>query len=606
MATSPPSEGQVRAALERVLASPGFAGAGRLGPFLRHLVECTLAGERDRLKESVLGVEVFQRPADYDPRTDPIVRVEARRLRQRLDDYYSGQGKRDASVRIDLPKGGYVPDFQPAQTAGRPWWHYAAGIAGLACIGIPLGYWQSRSMSRLRHAPIALMAVLPFENVGGDPANEPFSDGLTEELMERLSRTPGVKVIARSVMFQYKGQRPDVRKVAVEVDASMVVEGTVRRSGSRVRVTARLTNPRDGVSMWSQTYEREMKDIFAIQDDIAQSIANALRIRMNAPPTRHAQNLDAYNAVLNGRYQMNLYSRDGLLLAIRYFEDAIQLDGDYAAAHAGLSRAYAMLGFYNGFAQGQSWADARREAERAIALDGSLAEANVALGIVLALHEWRWREAEAELRKAIELDDTSAQAHGFYAITVLLPEARLDEAAKEFRRALELDPLDSFVNYLAGFGLIAAGNYEAAVRQYKRTLELKTIHPNMYWDLGMALGFLKRYDEARAAIREARRLRGDDPDQPGGLDLYFAGDEAGARRSAPGVQQWAESGHLEFMNVARMWAVLGEKQRALDALEKSVARHESDAAFLRVDPRLRGLKDEPRMQALERKIGLLN
>lgn len=614
MASSPPQPAAVRAALEKIVSSPGFADAGRLAPFLRHLVECALAGESGRVKESVLGVEVFQRPADYDPRVDPIVRVEARRLRQRLDEYYATAGHADP-VRIHLPKGGYQVTFAPASpipepgVRPRPWWHYALGIAALALAGIALGTWQSRYMTRLRHAPIAKIAVLPFDNVGRDAANEPFSDGLTEELMERLSRTPGVAVIARSVMFQYKGRPADARKVAADVDASMVVEGSVRRNENRVRVTARLTNPRDGASLWSQTYEREMKDIFAIQDDIAQSIANALRIRLNAPvrgpASRYTENLAAYNAWLNGRYHLNLYSVEGYRRAVEYFDEAARLDPAYAPAYAGLARTYTMMGFYDAFAPGRGWDDARRAAEQAVSIDPALAEAHAARGVVLALGDWNWTAAEASFRKALELDETSAQAHGFLAISVLLPAVRLEEANREFKRALELDPLDIFVNYAAAFGLVAAGRYDDAVRQYHRTIELKAVHPNMYWDLGMAYGFAKRFDEARQAMRESRRLRGYDPDSIGGLDLYFSGDAAGARRGAEPFEREAAAGKARFMDVARLWSMLGEKPRALDALEKAVARHESEVPFLLVDPRLKPLAGDPRLTALGRKVGLV-
>ena len=298
-----PGAEQVRAALERVVSSEGFASAGRLPSFLKHLVELALAGETARLKESVLGIEFFGRDSSFDPRLDSVVRVEARRLRARLEEYYAGPGARDP-VRIRLPKGAYVPVFEtvppgPLPSAGaaseeRPkppltpmprGWKLAGILVLLAAIGIALGWWQSQSMRRLREAPVATIAVLPFENVGGDPADEYFCEGLTEEIVNRLARTPGLRVIARSLTAQYRGKPPSLDEIAARFQASMLVEGTVRRQGERLRVTARLVAVRNGATLWAESYERTMADVFAIQDGIAQSIASALRIEAGAVST---------------------------------------------------------------------------------------------------------------------------------------------------------------------------------------------------------------------------------------------------------------------------------------------------------------------------------
>lgn len=290
-----PGAGEVRAALEKVAASEGFSSAGRLPQFLRHLVEAALAGQTERLKESALGVEFFGRDASFDPRIDSVVRVEARRLRARLEEYYQGEGRADA-VKISLPKGAYVPEFAyaaGAPEAARPadgprltpmprGWKLAGILVLLATAGILLGWWQSRSMRRLREAPVATIAVLPWENPDGDPENESVGDGLTEGILQRLARTPGIRVVDRSLTSAYRGKPPTLDEAALRLNASMIVEGSVRRQGQRLRVTARLTGVRNGATLWAGSYESTAAGLSAIEDQIARSIATALHIQTGA------------------------------------------------------------------------------------------------------------------------------------------------------------------------------------------------------------------------------------------------------------------------------------------------------------------------------------
>lgn len=605
-------------ALQRIVESKGFVEAGRLPGFLKHLVEAALRGETERLKESVLGVEVFQREAGFDPRTDPIVRVEARRLRSRLEEYYAGPGAGD-EVRILLPKGGYVPSFERrGQAAPRKeaeltpmprGWRLAATIAGLAVAGIGLGYWQSRSMKRITEAPAATVAVLPFENVGGDPENTYFSEGLTEEIIDRLARVPGLKVVSRSLMAEFRGRQAGLDEVAAKVGASVVVEGSVRRQGERLRVVARLAKASDGASLWSQTYERKLKDVFAIQDEIAQSVANALRVQVRggagAPlPRRTTQNLEAYNLYLRGRQQTNMHSEEGMRRAISYYEEALKLQPDYAPALAALSMGYSLAGYYQLVPEKEAYQKGREAAERAIGLDPTLADAHTSMGLCLAFHDWKWRESEAAFRKALEVDDSSALAHGLYAAALLMPQRRLAEAENEFRKALDLDPVLSFVNFTYGFALLADGKNDEAVAQYRRALETRGLHPDVYWDYGMALGMAGRKEEARQAMVRARKERGEKSLDPRGLEALFAGDEAQARADAPLVEKAAEEGREDYMDAARLWAMLGNRERAMECLEKSIGRREPQAVWVKADPRLKSLFGDARHTALAARVGL--
>ncbi len=610
MKEQPPPPEAIRQSLARVVKSRGFSDSGRLPAFLEYLVERTLSGDTGRLKESVLGVEVFQRDPGYDPRIDPIVRVEARRLRARLEDYYGSHGK-DEPLRITLPKGAYRPAFETvsqlpatAPTTGR--WRILAGAGAILLVVIAVSLYSLRKP--VSAAP-ATVAILPFANVGGDPQNDYFSDGLSEEILDRLARLPGLKVVARSVMAEFRGQPLPLSDVAAKVSATVVVEGSVRRQGDRLRVTARLTNPADGAALWSQSYERNIHDVFAIQDEIAQSIANALRVNLRGGEStlsalRATQNIGAYNAYLKGRHQLNLSSIEGMKRAAAYFEEAISLEPGYGPAHASLSVTYALLGYYEALPAETAWPTARRAAERAIQIAPQLPDSHAALGQILAFHDWKWKEAEAEFRRAIQLDDSSAVAHGLYAISVLTPQARWPEALAEFRKAIELDPLAAFTNFGYGFALLASGDHAEAVNQYRRTLELKSIHPDMYWDYGMALSFAGRHKEAGDAIRQSLRARGVTRQELRGLDALLAGDITQARRDIPNNEREALAGREDKVDMARFYAMLGETDMALTWLERAVALRESQVIWAKADPRFRALRNLPRHRQILAKLGL--
>lgn len=616
-----PGADEVRAALEKVVASEGFSSAGRLPHFLRHLVEAALAGQTDRLKESVLGIEFFGRDASFDPRADSVVRVEARRLRARLEEYYEGPGRGDA-VRILLPKGAYVPEFvhagsagAAAETAGNTLspmprgWKLAGILALLAAIGVALGWWQTQSMRRLREAPVATIAVLPFENVGGDPDNDYFSEGLTEEIINRLARTPGLRVAARSLTAEYRGKPPSLDEVAARLQASMIVEGSVRRQGQRLRVSARLVAVRNGATLWAESYERTAEDVFAIQDEIAQSIAAALRVQTGAagtqgPAVQRPSSLEAYHLYLRGRQQANMNSAESMVRAVRYFEDSLRLDPNYAPALASLSTAVTVAGYYGLVPPAEAWTRARQAATRAVEIDPLLAEAHASLGLSLAWQDWNWAGAEAAFRRAIEADPRSATARGLYAVAVLLPALRLKEAQSEFRTALDLDPLPLFLNFTYAFFLLADGRPGDAVSQYERVLELEGLHPDVYWDYGMALAYAGRRDEARRAFQTSRQRRGAKDLNPQGLEAFLCGDIDTARRQAADIAAAAAAGRGEAIDAARLFAALGDKEQALHWLEVSVQRREPEAVWIKADPRLASLRGLPRHDALVRRIGL--
>ena len=282
----------IRAALEKILASPGFANADRLSRFIRYVVEETLNGQTDKLKESLLGIDVFGRKPTYDPRVDAVVRTEAVKLRARLRDYYESEGREDEVV-IDLPKGGYIPALrireklaEPVATPAEeviekagapPDWSPALAGALIVLVLAATIFFAMRGRGRSgdsRATELSSIAVLPFADLSPDKDQEYFCDGMTEEIIDALSKIGGVRVVARTSSFAFKGKQQDIREIGKQLNVAAVLEGSVRKDGNRLRVTAQLNGVADGYHLWSETYERELKDVFTVQDEISRAIVN--------------------------------------------------------------------------------------------------------------------------------------------------------------------------------------------------------------------------------------------------------------------------------------------------------------------------------------------
>jgi TolB-like protein len=374
--------------LAKILVSRAFAGAERPGRFLRFIVEQALAG--NPLKETLLGVEVFGRSPSYDPRLDGVVRVEAVKLRSRLKDYYETEGAADP-VRIELPKGGYLPCFEalqnppvepiaeaPPTPRRRAWWtDWRWSTPLFALVVLAAGYLLVRKSHPSPATPdSSSIAVLPFVNLSSDKENEYFSDGLTDDLINALTQVRGLRVVARGSAFQFKGKNPDVRAVGRQLNVAAVLEGSVQRSGDRLRITAQLSTVADGYHVWSQTYDRRFADVFAVQDEISRAIVGALEVRVSSDPGRRlvqssTQDLEAYNLYLQGRFHLNKWRPEAARKGIEYFEQAIAKDPGYAPAYAGMADCYTWLGVFGWSAARQAMPQARQAANHALQLDES-------------------------------------------------------------------------------------------------------------------------------------------------------------------------------------------------------------------------------------------
>jgi adenylate cyclase len=612
----------VRATLDKILSSPGFANAERLTRFLRYTVEETLNGQTDKLKESLLGIDVFGRKPTYDPRVDAVVRTEAVKLRARLRDYYESEGREDEII-IDLPKGGYIPVFrfrekQPAESStqvveipkGREWKPAVATLLVLAVLGASI-YFVLRPKTRTPDAPpteLSSIAVLPFADLSPEKDQEYFCDGMTEEIIDALSKIGGIRVVARTSSFAFKGKQQDIREIGKKLNVAAVLEGSVRKDGNRLRVTAQLNSVADGYHLWSETYERELKDVFTVQDEISRAIVNTLQLKLSGriiQPNSSPENVETYELYLQGRYHWSRWRTEGAEQAIHYFEAAIQKDPKYAPAYAGIAYSYCWLGFFGALPPTEAMPKARQAAEKALSLDDSLAAAHTALAYVKALYEFDWPVAEREFKRAIELNAGDADAHFGYGITYLTPQGRLDDAVREMQKARDLDPLSPVqANYL-GLAYQFVGRRADAMAQYKRALDLDPnfvearLHlANAYLDPGRFKDFYAELDRAEAVWADSRI----EPTRAFGMALEGRKAEAlellhKCENPGPGV-------FVQSTYIANVYAVLGDKEQMYRWLDKAYADRDGMLVYANKQGCYRPYRAEPRFVALERKLGV--
>ena len=582
MQPNPLSAESVRTQLRKILSSGTFARSERLARFLTFTVEQTLSGRGDNLKEFVIGVEVFDKTEKYDPRMDPIVRVEARRLREKLRKYYETEGHDDV-LYIDFPTGAYVPLVKTRA---------AAKDSGPA------------------HAAEHAIAVLPFANLSSEQENEYFSDGLTEELINALTKVEGLRVVAWRSAFQLKGKAPDIRRIAEQLRVRAVLEGSVRRTADRLRITAQLVNTADGHYLWSETYERAIKDVFSIQDEITSAIVGALRIKLTGPAgrslvTRYTENLQAYHLYLKGRFYWNRRTEEDFYKALGFFEQAIQIDPNYAPAYAGMADSYIMLGEHGSVPALSIMRKARATASRALEIDASLAEAHVSLGSVASLYEWNWKESEQHFRRALELNPSYPTAHHWYGYDYLVPQGRLNEAIVELECAHHLDPLSLIITTCLGTTYDIARQHQRAREYYQKVFELEPGFVRAHLSAGRSYLHQNMCREAIAAFEKARELQ---PNSPVPLALLahaynVSGARAEADRLREALDRCCRTCCVSSYLLAR--AHLGfDHDQAFELLEKACEEHDPRLAHVNVSPIFDCLRSDARFAALVKKIGL--
>jgi serine/threonine-protein kinase len=569
--------------LERILASATFRQVDRLKRFLGFVAAEALQGRGDQLKEYVIGVQVFDKNTSFDPRADPIVRVQARRLRTRLARYYRDEGA-DDPVILDLPKGGYAPVFRPRDAGAITRRSLGAALAGQNTI-----------------------AVLPFADLSAARDLDYFCQGLRQEIIHQLARLEALRILTASPGDAAAASRRDVYPSAV----AMLVSGSVRKSGERLRTTIDLVDNATSSYLWSESIDTGCDDVFAAQEAVAEAVVRKLEPRLldlgqRRGSRRPAENLAARNLYVQGRYHLSQRTDEGLHKALDFFEKAIAEDPQFAPAHSGLADAHGLMAHYGVRQPAGAWARAASSAAAAVMLDGNSAEAHTSLAHMKATQDWDWHGAAREFLVAIGLDPAYATAHHWYAMSCLVPMGRLDDALEEMRLAQLLDPVSSIVARDLAMVHTYRREFDAALEQCDQTIELNPHFSPAYWTLGVIQEQRADLDEALAAFQRAIDLAPQSPRMHAGLarTLALSGKRKlaiAAQRRLEGVARQRYVSPFEFATIR---FALGQMDAGFESLQKACVDRAFDVLALKVDPRFDSIAGESRFKAILAAIGL--
>ncbi|MBP2647150.1 MAG: protein kinase [Gemmatimonadetes bacterium] len=448
------------------------------------------------------------------------------------------------------------------------------------------------------------LAVLPFVNATGDPGNEYLSDGMTDELISALANVAGLKVASRTSAFALKGRPEDVRSLGALLGVGTVLEGTVRKAGNRIRLTVQLSDAADGRLLWSERFDRDDEDIFAIQDEITATIVRTLRSRLlgdlgEPVPKRYTENPRAYNLYLRGRFAWNQRSSEGMRQAISFFEQAIGEDADYALAWSGLADAYAIGVDYRNGPVAEGFERAKELARRAIALDDSLAEAHTSLAWVTFIHDWDWATAEREFRRAIDANPNYASAHQWYA-WLLASQGRLNEALRAGERAVELDAASVSVRRGLGWLHFYARDWHLALEHMRRALAMNPTALESILVLAMVFNQAGRPAEAEAVLRDGLSVAPDDTALLAvlGRALVLQGRRPEAESIRERFTSMSATRYVSPTDRAKLALALGLWDEAFAFAEQSRVERRGWIVYMRVDPLWDPLRDDPRYRAL--------
>jgi serine/threonine-protein kinase len=610
----------VRDELAQLVASDEFRGSERHRAVLRFLVERALDG-RDPAKEYEIGVEVLGRSPSYDPRTDPIVRVEMRQLRLKLARHYATVT--NGPIRIDVPKGRYEATFScvppPAppsdlgpvkgsvdQPARRPRLtaRMAIGAGAIALASLAAFIWphDTRPLVATPAADLGAssVAVLPFANLSGDQQQDYFSDGLTDEVMSTLMRVDGLRVAGRTSAFSFKSSQAPADEIARRLGVRAVLTGSVRRDRNRVRVIATLQDAA-GLQYWSRTFDVEMTDQMAVQAQIAAAVAGALQVRLDpasgqAFVKRSNDDPVAHDLYLRARSLASSRQTPGLLASIDLFHQAIDRDAGYALAYAGLADAHGALAYNAQADPDEEIARARAAAAHALKLDPGLGEAIAHLASLDAFVDWNWQAAEAGFQRAVSLTPSHSRIHAWYGQT-LLAQGKFGAAIEELQTAQRLDPLAPSIGYALGEAYLYSHRADAATTQARRLIAADANSWGGHNLLARAALQSGRHADALNALGRSRGELWADV-----LALVAAGDAAGARQVID-LRASSIARQQPFV-VASLYAQSDDPARALHWLELAFEQRQVDLAYLAVDPAFVSLHAHPDFQALVSKLGL--
>ena len=453
------------------------------------------------------------------------------------------------------------------------------------------------------------IAVLPFTDLSPQKNQEYFCDGMAEELINTLTKIEGMKVVSRTSSFQFKEVGYDICEIGKKLKVHTVLEGSVRKAGDRLRITAQLVNVADGYHLWSEKYDRDMEDIFAVQDEISLAIVDKLKIQLFGKEKaklvkRYTENPEAYSLYLKGRFFWNKRTVEGMKRAIEYFEQAIEKDPDFAMAYAGMADCYIILPYYSSLPPMELMPKAKESVTKALKKDNSIAEAHASLALIKMYDDRDWGKAEQEIKYALELSPNYASAHLWYA-WFLIWNARFDEAIQVLKRAQDLDPLSLVINDDLGLALFFSRKYNQAIEQFIKTLE---IDPNYsYSNMYLAWGYLQKsmYEEALTHIRKEKDLaRGWNPYVESWMGIIYLrmGKKEKAQEILNKLIKKSEQEYVSSYNIALVYFALGEDAKGFHWMDKGYQERDYWLNWLKIEPALDEVRSDPRFKALLEKL----
>jgi len=447
---------------------------------------------------------------------------------------------------------------------------------------------------------------LPFENLSADSDQEYFSDGLTEEVISDLSNVHVLRVISRSSAMTFKGTKTTIPEIARRLNVQYVLEGSVRKAGNSLRITAQLIDARSDAHIWAEKYSGTLDDVFDIQEKVSRAIVAALKLNLALEEKpRRPVDPEAHEAYLKGRFYWNKRTGSDLQRAIQYFDQAIEREPIYALAYAGLASTYVILPSYASVPKGETMPKAEAAANKALELDATLAEARAVLGLIKSEFEWDWAGAEREFKLAIELDPSNPTARHWHTL-LLLHLGRLDEALAEIKRAQKLDPLSLVINTVMGDALYLRREYDGAISQHKKTLELDPGFAVAHFHLGVVYAAHGKLDEAITESQKARALTGSGP--YGLANLGYCHARAGRRSEAAKIVNdlldLSGQGYSVSFDIAQIYLGLDDKDKTFEWLEKAYQERPQFLLYLKTQPLWDGLRSDSRFTALLKKMGL--
>ena len=471
---------------------------------------------------------------------------------------------------------------------------------------------ESKAMKEQASAtkPVPSIAVLPFINMSADKEQEYFCDGMAEELINALTKIKDLRVVARTSAFSFKGKEIDIREIGNKLNVETVLEGSVRKAGNRLRITAQLVNVADGYHLWSERFDRQMEDIFAIQDEISLAIVDKMKLKLLKEEKaklvrRHTENLDAYNFYLKGRYFWNKRTEDGLKKSLENLQRAIEIDSEFALAHAGLSDTYATLGWYGFLPRKDAFTRAKAEAIKALEIDDTVGEAHTSLANIKTWCDWDWVDAEREYKRALALNSSDAEAHHMYA-HFLEEMGRFEEAIREMKQALELEPLSLNINSCIGKNLYFARKYDESIEQLQKTLEMDPNYFDPYAWLGMAYAKKGMHEQAIKKLQKGTTFIGISPIMIAALGYAYAsaGKRSEAQKRLDQLKDLSRKEHVDPYFLAWIYAGLDERERAFEWLNKAYEERSMYMTLLKVDPLFDNLRSDAKFTELLKKMGL--